>query len=62
MSIRARLEERERLRAKKLRKVKTQLNIMQDCIDKAKEEKLPTVPFMEAALILITDLTKSELP
>lgn len=62
MGIKARLEERERIRAKKQHKVKSLLKTMKINLEEAKLAKLPTVPFMEAALILITDLTKAELP
>ena len=62
MGIRERLANREHIRAIKLREVKKQLNKMQKCLNEAKELHLPTVPFMEAALILITNLTKAELP
>lgn len=60
MSIRNRLAEREHQRAKEHHIVKHHIKTMEKCLDKAKEEKLPTVDFLESNLAVLKYLLKGK--
>ena len=53
MGIKAKLEEREHQRAKDRHIIKYHIKEMETCIANAKEQKLPTCPFMESNLAVL---------
>jgi len=59
MGIRKRLEEREHQRAKETRIVKHHLKTMEDTLTEAKEQHLPTIPFIESTLALMKYMLKN---
>ena len=56
--VRQKLEEREYQRAKEGRILKHHMKSMETCLEEAKEQKLPTVPFMESNLAVLKYLLK----
>lgn len=59
MSIKQKIEEREHQRAKDQHMIKLHIKTMEQCIAEAKEQHLPTCPFMEANLKVLKYLVKA---
>ena len=59
-NVKKKLEEREHQRAKEHRIVKHHINTMEKCLEEAKEQKLPTVDFLESSLAILKYLLKGK--